>query len=61
MVVKVICSLTEKNYKFKAENKNLNFPTQFLLGSISEIFEVESQKKYNLREIFMIFNAIMTL
>ena len=23
-------------YKFKADNKNVNFPTQFCLGSISE-------------------------
>ena len=26
-------------YKFKADNKNVNFPTQFCLGSISNKFD----------------------
>ena len=31
-------------YKFKADNKNINFSTQFCLGSISEKFDaVESR------------------
>ena len=36
MLIIVICVLMEKKpFKFKAENKNVNFPTQFCLGSIS--------------------------
>ena len=29
MVILVICLLTEKKYKFKADDKNVNFPTWF--------------------------------
>ena len=28
----------EKIFKFKARNKSVNFPTQFILGSISDRF-----------------------
>ena len=52
-------------YKFKARNKNVNFPTQIWLGSISNKFDYYlirylinlnvSQKKYYLREMFIFF------
>ena len=38
MVIIFICSLTVNVHKFKANNKNINFPTKFCLGSISEKF-----------------------
>ena len=38
MVIIVICSLTVNVYKFKADNKNINFLTKFCLESISEKF-----------------------
>ena len=34
MVIIVIDVLTEKIYKFKANDKNVNFPNHFCLGSI---------------------------
>ena len=40
----------KKSYNFKVNNKNLNFLTQFSLGSISEKFD-----NYHLNEMFMIF------
>ena len=33
-------------YKFKASNKNINFPTQFCFGSISNGFSALSLEKY---------------
>ena len=40
-------------YNFKANNKNVNFPTQILLGSIShEINHINS------REVYLIFQSI---
>ena len=46
MVIIVICFKTEeKIYKFKADNKNVNFSTQFFLESISNKFDhVESEE-----------------
>ena len=38
MVIIVIFSLMVNVYKFKADNKNINFPTKFCLGGISEKF-----------------------
>ena len=38
MVIKVICLFMEKEFKFKASNKNINFASQFCLGSISNKF-----------------------
>ena len=35
-------------FKFKAENKNVNFPTQFFLGSISNGFSTTES-----REVFL--------
>ena len=57
MVTIVICLLMrKKSYKFKADNKNLNFLTQFSLGSISEKFD-----NYHLNEMFMILQSIVML
>ena len=33
-------------FKFKSDNKNINFPTQFCLGSISNGLVLLSQEKY---------------
>ena len=39
MAIILICLFNEKEiFKFKADNKNVNFPTQFCLGSISNGF-----------------------
>ena len=35
-------------YKFKGDNKNVNFPTQFCLGSISNAFSAIESKKVSL-------------
>ena len=58
-------------YKFKASNKNVNFPSYFCLGRMSNKFVyVDSeevslraliQKKYLQKEICMIFQLIMML
>ena len=45
MGIKVICLLTEKMIKFKANNGNFNFPTQFFLGNITNKFSyVEAEE-----------------
>ena len=40
MLIAIIFLLIEKVFKFKADNKNVNFPTQFCLGSISVILNI---------------------
>ena len=49
-------------FKFKANNKNVNFPTQFCLGSISNGFgATESREvslKWNLYDFSVDYNAI---
>ena len=35
-------------FKFKADNKNVNFPTQFCLGSISNGFSATKSKEVSL-------------
>ena len=44
----VICLLMEKNaFKFRADNRNVNFPTQFRLGSITDgCHSIESREVY---------------
>ena len=37
-------------FKFKADNKNINFPTQFYLGSISNEFGVTASREVSLKE-----------
>ena len=56
MVIVVICLLIEKKYfKFKADNKHFNFPTQFCLGSISNGSGATGSREVYLKEICMIF------
>ena len=38
----------EKIFKFKADNKNVNFPTQFCLGSISNGFSATESREVSL-------------
>ena len=49
-------------YKFKAKNKNVNFLTQFCLGSIYEIFDAfESREVYfeeNMYDFSVDYSAI---
>ena len=49
MVILVICLLTGKILKFKAHNKNVNFPTQFFLGSISNTFDAFESRDVSLQ------------
>ena len=37
-------------FKFKADNANVNFPTQFCLGSISNGFSVTESREVSLNE-----------
>ena len=50
MLIVVICLLMEKKYliKFKDDNKNVNFPTQFCLGSISNGFSSTESREVSL-------------
>ena len=38
----------EKIFTFKVDNKNVNFPTQFCLGSISNGFNVSESREVSL-------------
>ena len=45
----VICLLTEKkSFKFKADNKNVNFTTQLCLGSIFNGFSASASREVSL-------------
>lgn len=45
MLIVAIYSLTEKIYKFKADNKDVDFPTKFHFGDISEkVIYIESEE-----------------
>ena len=50
-------------YNFKSNNRRVNFPNQFFLGSISNLSQktMLSQEKYHLKEMFMIFQSSMLL
>ena len=51
MLIMVICFLMEKKvFKFKADNKNVNFSTQFCLGSISNGFSNTESREVSLNE-----------
>ena len=39
-----------RSLKFKADNKNVNFPTQFCLGSISNGFSNSESEEVSLNE-----------
>ena len=59
MVIIIVFLLTEKGiYKFK-ENKNINLPIQFCLGSISSKFDYFKAEKYLQKEMCMTFELIM--
>ena len=46
-VIIVICLLMkDKYFKVKADNKNVNFPTEFCLGSVSVDLVILSLEKY---------------
>ena len=45
MLILVIYLLMEKIFKFKADNKNVNLPTQFCLGSISNEFSATESRE----------------
>ena len=49
MLIIVICLLTEMKFsKFKADNKNINFPTQIFLGSIFNGFSATKSREISL-------------
>ena len=43
--------------KFKAENENVNFPTQFCLGSISDVFSATEFREVHLNGIVYEFSV----
>ena len=47
--------------KVKAGNKNINFPSHFLLGSISEAFDKNESKEVSFKEIVYNFQSIIVL
>ena len=53
--------LNGKNFKFKTNNGNDNFPTQLCLGSISNGFDALESGEVSLKGIFMIFQSITML
>ena len=49
MLIIVICLLMEKEiFKFKANNKIVNFPKQFFLGSIANGFSATESREVSL-------------
>ena len=51
----------KKIYKFIADNENVNSPSQFCLGSISERFGRNASKEVFLKEMCVIFQSIAML
>ena len=49
MVILAIYLLTEKIYKFKTDHKNVNFPIQFSVWTMSENFDYVKQDEVSLR------------
>ena len=45
-------------FRFKADNKNVNFPTQFCLVTISNKFGYINSRKFNLYDFSVDYNAI---
>ena len=62
MVMIVVSLLIEKKSKFKVDNKNVHFPVQFFLGSISNKFSAinsrEVSSEENLYNFPVDYNAI---
>ena len=49
MLITVFLFVNRKEiFKFKADNKNVNFPTQFCLGSLSTGFNATESKEVSL-------------
>ena len=48
MVIIVLSFSMKKTYKFKADNKNVNFPTRVCFGSISDEFSVTKFREVSL-------------
>ena len=48
-------------YKFKASNKNVNFPSQFCLGRISNKFDYNDSDEVSSKENVYIFQSITVL
>ena len=46
-------------YKFEVSNKNVNFPSQFCLGSISKKFDYVDSKEISFEKRCIIFQLIM--
>ena len=44
------CFNGKETFKLKANNKNVNFPTQFCLGSISNVFSTSESREVSLNE-----------
>ena len=44
-------------FKFKADNKNVNFPSQFCLGSISNGFSATESREVSLNGIVYAFSV----
>ena len=60
--MKVILFVNGKEiFKFKADNKNVNFRTQFCLESISNGFSVIEPREVSLNENVYCFQSITTL
>ena len=57
----LICLLTEKKSMFKADNKNVNFPTQFCLGRISKKLMLLNVEKCFLKEMYTNLQSIAML
>ena len=47
----------QKIFKFKADNKNVNFQTQFCLGSISNGFKASESREVSLNENLFDFSV----
>ena len=66
IMIIVICWLTEKKiHKFKEDDKNVKFPTQFCLGNISNKFDYVKPEEVSLTEnvydFSIDYNAILNL
>ena len=51
----------KKIFKIKANNKNVTFPAQFRLGSVSNRFNNTESREVSLNQICMIFQSITIL
>ena len=55
--ISIICFLMKTIFKFKADNKNVNFPSQFCLGSISNGFSATESREVSLNGIVYAFSV----